>query len=260
MARAKEPSVWQVFVGRPDGSGTEPAFERRLFVARRQIEKALCERFKTAPESLYVASLSSRTIVYKGMLTTEQLRTYYQDLSHPSFESAVALVHSRFSTNTLPEWRLAQPFRYLCHNGEINTLRGNLNWMTAREPKLDSKLFGVPVSELVPLLASRGSDSQALDNAAEFLELGGRPLPKAMMMLIPEAWERDTSMDPAKRAFYQYNACSMEAWDGPAVVPFTDGRYVGAMLDRNGLRPGRFLRTRDGLLLLASEAGVLELD
>jgi glutamate synthase domain-containing protein 2/glutamate synthase domain-containing protein 1/glutamate synthase domain-containing protein 3 len=260
MAREKEPSVWQVFVRRPAEATRGVGFERLLFVARRRIEKALCERFSRAPESLYVVSLSSRTICYKGMLTTEQLREYYPELLDPRFESAFALVHSRFSTNTLPEWRLAQPFRYTCHNGEINTLRGNLNWMKAREAKLQSSFFPADVSELVPLLASRGSDSQALDNAVEFLELGGRSLPKAMMTLIPEAWERDESMEPQRRAFYEFTACSMEAWDGPAVVPFTDGRYVGALLDRNGLRPGRYVRTRDGLLLLASEAGVLDLD
>jgi glutamate synthase domain-containing protein 2/glutamate synthase domain-containing protein 1/glutamate synthase domain-containing protein 3 len=259
-ARATEPSMWQLFVGRPDDVESGIEFERRLFVVRRKMERALCQPYRTAPDSFYVASLSSRTIVYKGMLTTEQLWEYFPDLTDPLFESALALVHSRFSTNTLPEWRLAQPFRYLCHNGEINTLRGNLNWMSAREASIQSNLFNGETAELFPLLAREGSDSQALDNAAEFLSLGGRSIPKAMMTLIPEAWERDLEMDVQKRAFYEYASCMMEAWDGPAVVPFTDGRFIGAVLDRNGLRPGRYLRTADGLLLLASEAGVLEVD
>ena len=260
MALATEPSIWQVFVGRSVDTNAGADFERALFGVRRSIERSLCGRLTSSPGSLYIASLSSRTIVYKGMLTTDQLRSYYPDLTDPSFESALALVHSRFSTNTLPEWRLAQPFRYLCHNGEINTLRGNLNWMSAREPLLSSDLFQDDISDLFPILQQRGSDSQVLDNAAEFLTLGGRSLPRTMMTLIPEAWERDQSMDPLKRAFYEYSACLMEAWDGPAVIPFSDGRFVGAVLDRNGLRPGRYVRTSDGLLLLASEAGVLDLD
>jgi glutamate synthase (NADPH/NADH) large chain len=260
MALATEPSVWQVFVTRPPDTNAGIDFERILFVVRRQIERKLGGHTGASPDSVYVASLSCRTIVYKGMLTTDQLRTYYPDLSDPSFESALALVHSRFSTNTLPEWRLAQPFRYLCHNGEINTLRGNLNWMSAREPLLNSDLFPGEMSEVLPILQAHASDSPVLDNAAEFLSLGGRSLPRTMMTLIPEAWERDDDMDPLKRAFYEYSACMMEAWDGPAVIPFSDGRYVGAVLDRNGLRPGRYARTRDGLLLLASEAGVLDLD
>ncbi|MFV1979764.1 MAG: glutamate synthase central domain-containing protein, partial [Rhodothermia bacterium] len=259
-ARATEPSVLQVFVRRGEVTPAGPEFERSLFVVRRLCEKGIGRDYNAAPESFYISSLSSRTIVYKGMLTTDQLREYYPDLSDPSFESALALVHSRFSTNTLPQWRLAQPFRYTCHNGEINTLRGNVNWMRAREPLLESDLFGDDVSELFPILSGSGSDSQILDNAVEFLTLGGRPLPKTMMTVIPEAWERDRGMHPDRRAFYEYSACSMEAWDGPAVVPFTDGRFVGAVLDRNGLRPGRFVLTDDGLVLMASEAGVLDID
>ena len=259
-ARATEPAVWQVFVRRGKETPAGSDFERALLVIRRIAEHRLVTRFSTAPESFYVASLSSRTIVYKGMLTTDQLREYYPDLSDPSFKSALALVHSRFSTNTLPQWRLAQPFRYTCHNGEINTVRGNVNWMRAREPLLESDLFGDDVSELLPILRCSGSDSQVLDNAVEFLALGGRSLPKTMMTLIPEAWERDLEMQPDRRAFYEYTSCLMEAWDGPAVVPFTDGRFVGAVLDRNGLRPGRYVLTNDGLVMMASEAGVLDID
>jgi glutamate synthase domain-containing protein 2/glutamate synthase domain-containing protein 1/glutamate synthase domain-containing protein 3 len=252
VARDRMPGIWQVLVGR--GDAVEPdRFEQTLYVARRACEKALGERYP----AFYVASLSSRTLVYKGMLTVDQVPAFFPELQHPSLASAVAMVHSRFSTNTFPRWSLAQPFRYLCHNGEINTLRGNIHWMKAREPMLRSTRLGADLDTVLPVLNTSGSDSQMLDNALELLCQGGRSLPHAMMMLLPSAWEHHREMREEVRAFYEYHSSLMEPWDGPAAVPFTDGRYVGAMLDRNGLRPARYTLTRDGRLILGSEAGLL---
>jgi glutamate synthase (NADPH) large chain len=249
-AREASPVVAQFFVER---AGIE-RFERQLFLARKTIEHAASE--VSGGDTLYIASLSSRTLVYKGMLTVHQVDAFYPDLSDERIESALGLVHSRFSTNTQPRWRLAHPFRYIAHNGEINTLRGNVNWMKAREA-----LFEDPeIRDVLPILTEGASDSATLDNALELLVHSGRSLPQAVMMLVPEAWERDEHMDPAKKAFYSYHSCLMEPWDGPAVVPFTDGRVIGAVLDRNGLRPGRYSVTRDGLVVLASETGVLDID
>jgi glutamate synthase (NADPH) large chain len=252
-ASVTAPAVYQVFF---DRGATEPgpAFERRLFLIRKTIEK----RTETVSggDTFYVASLSSETIVYKGMLTVHQVDAFYPDLRDSRLESALALVHSRFSTNTQPRWRLAQPFRYIAHNGEINTLRGNVNWMKARE----SLFADSEIQEVLPILKEGASDSATLDNALELLVHSGRSLPHAVMMLIPEAWERDPHMDPDRKAFYSYHSCLMEPWDGPAVVPFTDGHVIGAVLDRNGLRPGRYTVTTDGLVVLASETGVLDID
>ncbi len=258
-AREKEPELWQFFVGIGSDCQRPTEFERKLFVIRKVIEKQLSLSSKS-PGTFYIASLSSRTLVYKGMLTPDQLPAYFPDLGDPSMESALAMVHSRFSTNTMPRWPLAQPFRYLCHNGEINTLRGNFNCMHAREVRFGRHLFGDDIDKLRPVLTAGGSDSQILDNALELLCHTGRSLPHAIMMLIPEAWEHHETMSDERRAFYDYHSCLMEAWDGPATVPFTDGRYVGAVLDRNGLRPSRYTLTSDGYVVLSSETGVLDLD
>jgi glutamate synthase (NADPH) large chain len=251
VARASAPVIRQLFLDRR-GLGAR-AFERRLYVIRRQIETAVGPR-----DGFYVASLSARTIVYKGLLTPAQLPLFYTDLADPRFESAIALVHSRFSTNTFPTWARAHPYRYLCHNGEINTLRGNVNWMRVREGSMRSARFGEDLQKLYPIVGEGQSDSASLDNVLEFLMHGGRSLPHAMMMLIPEAWEGNRHMDLDRRGFYEFHAAMMEPWDGPAAVAFTDGRVVGATLDRNGLRPGRWLVTDDDLVVLASEAGALE--
>ncbi len=258
-ARSTEPDIWQFFVERKDGQdpGT---FERKLFIARKAIEHTLSGEEFSSEHKGYITSFSNRTIVYKGMLTTAQLKSYFFDLGDPLFESAIAMVHSRFSTNTFPQWSLAQPFRAICHNGEINTLRGNVNWMRARQGDFHSDRFGDDIEKIFPLFTEGGSDSQCFDNALELLLQTGRSLPHAMMMMIPEAWEHHGDMDPEKRAFYDYHSCIMEAWDGPATVPFTDGRYIGAVLDRNGLRPSRYLITRDGFVILASETGVIDVE
>ncbi|MEM1093639.1 MAG: glutamate synthase large subunit [Bacteroidota bacterium] len=257
-ARAMEPSVWQFFVAPGQTLMDAKAFERKLYVIRRVLEKAV--RNTPLERDFYVCSLSTQTIVYKGMLTTHQLGSYYPDLNDPSFASGLAMVHSRFSTNTFPLWKLAHPFRYICHNGEINTLRGNVNWMRAREGSFRSERFGTDMQKVVPILQEGSSDSATLDQALELLRFTGRSLPHAMMMVVPEAWQHHTEMDPRKKAFYEYHACIMEPWDGPATIPFTDGRYIGAVLDRNGLRPSRYTITRSGLLILASETGVLNVD
>ncbi|HXD59594.1 MAG TPA: glutamate synthase large subunit [Thermoleophilaceae bacterium] len=251
-AAAVEPAIRQVIVGAPDGLDRD-AFERKLYVTRRIIEKA-------AGADLAIPSFSSRTIVYKGMLTSPQLRRYFPDLRHELTASALALVHSRFSTNTFPSWELAHPYRLIAHNGEINTLRGNVNWMQARESQLASELFGDDLHKLMPVVRPGGSDSATFDNVLELLVLAGRSLPHALMMMIPEAWEGREDMDPDLRDFYAYHSCLMEPWDGPAAVAFTDGRVIGATLDRNGLRPGRWQLTRDGFVVLASETGVLPVD
>ncbi|HWP57747.1 MAG TPA: glutamate synthase large subunit [Candidatus Acidoferrales bacterium] len=258
-AKSCEPFVRQVFIGRGDGIKDDMAFERKLYVIRRRAENAI--RYANLPgaEYFYIPSLSCRTIIYKGMLTARQLDTFYPDLTDPLLETAIALVHSRFSTNTFPSWARAHPYRYLIHNGEINTLRGNENWMHARQAMLASKLFGDDLPKLFPIIQDDGSDSAKFDNCLEFLALSGRSLPHAMMMMIPEPWENHESMDDNKKAFYEYHSCLMEPWDGPASIAFTDGVVVGAVLDRNGLRPSRYYVTKDDLVIMASEVGVLDL-
>ncbi|GLZ75320.1 glutamate synthase [Actinorhabdospora filicis] len=259
-ARDAMPAITQVFIAArtlTDGrvlSGVE--LDRVAFCVRKQAERETRER------GLDVAfpSLSSRTIVYKGMLTPDQLGTFYPDLTDARLESAIAIVHSRFSTNTFPSWPLAHPYRMVAHNGEINTIRGNRNWMSAREALLDSELIPGRIKRLYPIVTPGASDSASFDEVVELLHLAGRSLPHAMLMMIPEAWESDERMDPKRRAFYQYHASLMEPWDGPACVAFTDGTQIGAVLDRNGLRPGRWCRTGDGLVVLSSEAGVIDLD
>ncbi len=256
--RRDRPAMRQIFVARM-GVGrevdTSSSFEVTLYVIRRRIEAGL--RQMPVAGDCYVASFSSRTIVYKGMLRPDQLAPFYDDLCDPDLASAIAMVHSRFSTNTFPSWRLAHPYRFLCHNGEINTLRGNLNWMRVREALMSSGRFGGRLAALLPVCGERQSDSASLDNVLELLTLAGRPLAHAMAMLIPEAWEGHATMSPERRAFYEYHASLMEPWDGPAAVAFTDGRQVAAMLDRNGLRPARYVVTTDDFVVLASEAGAL---
>lgn len=259
-ARASEPFMRQVFIGRNARLSDDMAFERKLYVIRKRAENALRYSGKVAGgEFFYVSSLSMKTLVYKGMLLTEQLGTYYPDLMHPAMESALALVHSRFSTNTFPSWNRAHPNRYIAHNGEINTLRGNVNWMHARQGMFESELFGEDIKKILPTICTDGSDSGMLDNCTELLVLAGRSLPHAMMMMVPEPWTKHESMSAEKKAFYEYHSCIMEPWDGPAAIAFTDGKQIGALLDRNGLRPSRYYVTKDGLVIMASEVGVLDI-
>ena len=255
VARASQPYIEQFFVGRP-GDLTPDAFERKLFIIRKRMEAAVRNSEIRDREFFFIPSFSSRTIVYKGLLLATQIGQFYDELLDPETTSALCMVHQRFSTNTFPTWQLAHPFRYLCHNGEINTVRGNVNWMNARQAVLSSPLFD-DMSKLWPLIPPGVSDSAALDSAVELLTMGGRSLPHVMAMLIPEAWDADITMSAEKRAFYEYHASLTEPWDGPAAVAFTDGRMVGATLDRNGLRPARYLITKDGLLVMSSETGVL---
>ena len=251
MAKEALPSFALLFVAASGGAATGIELDRLTFGLRKRAEHEL---------GVYFPSLSSRTLVYKGMLTTDQLDNFFPDLRDDRLESALAIVHSRFSTNTFPSWSLAHPFRFVAHNGEINTARGNRNWMRAREATLASSLIPGDLNRLYPICDPAGSDTASFDEVLELLHLGGRSLPHAVMMMIPEAWENNDVMDPARRAFYEFHATVMEPWDGPAAVCFTDGTQIGAVLDRNGLRPGRFWITEDGLVVLASEAGVLDLD
>jgi glutamate synthase (NADPH) large chain len=255
--RAVEPVVRQLFVGRGPQTADQDAFERKLLVIRKQVSHKVVESLGDAAKDFYVPSLSSRTVVYKGMLLADQVGAYYRDLTDERMVSALALVHQRFSTNTFPKWSLAHPFRMICHNGEINTLRGNLNWMAARRHAMRSHLLGDDLAKLWPLIPEGQSDSACFDNALELLVQGGYSLAHAMMMLIPEAWAGNPLMDEERRAFYEYHAALMEPWDGPAAVCFTDGRQIGATLDRNGLRPARYLVTDDDVVVMASEMGVL---
>ncbi len=258
-AKSAEPFMRQVFIGRPAGMTDDMAFERKLYVVRKRGYSEIRTSTLSGAEYWYVASLSFKTIVYKGMLTTDQVDQYFPDLKHPSMESALALVHSRFSTNTFPSWERAHPYRYLAHNGEINTLRGNMNWMHARQALFASEVFGDDIKKILPIINPNGSDSSMFDNTLELLVLAGRPLAHAMMMMIPEPWSNHESMDDDRRAFYQYHSCLMEPWDGPASIAFTDGKQMGAILDRNGLRPSRYYVTKDGTVIMASEAGVLDI-
>lgn len=254
-----EPQFEHVFIS--GGPSMEPAeLERKLYVLRNYTVRVCLESVSNIGDDFYINSLSYKTLVYKGQLTTDQVPQYFLDLQNPSMVTALALVHSRFSTNTFPRWRLAQPFRYIAHNGEINTVRGNLNWMKAREAILESNLFSkAEIDMLLPICSENGSDSSNFDMALELLVLSGRSLPHALMMLIPEAWQENKNMDPTRRAFYQYHANIMEPWDGPASVCFTDGVQVGATLDRNGLRPSRYTVTKDDFLVMASESGAVEI-
>ena len=257
-ARAGEPVVRQIFIGRAGGAKDPDAFERKLYVIRRRVENAVRDAEIPGKDLFYIPSLSYKTLVYKGMLKSGQLTTYYPDLLDPAVESAICMVHSRFSTNTFPNWARAHPYRYLCHNGEINTLRGNINWMHTRQSLFRSKLFGDDLKRALPVIDDQGSDSAMFDNALEMLTLTGRSLPHSAMMMVPEPWSGHESMGDPKRAFYEVHSCLMEPWDGPALVAFTDGLRIGAILDRNGLRPARYYVTKDDLLIMSSEVGVLE--
>ena len=258
-ARSSEPFIRQVFIARGPDTVDEAEFERKLYVIRKRAYNEIRVSTLGGADYWYVASLSHKTLVYKGMLLTMQLDQYFPDLRSPLMETALALVHSRFSTNTFPSWDRAHPYRYLAHNGEINTLRGNINWMRAREALLESELFGDDIQKITPIVNVNGSDSSMFDNVLELMVLSGRSLPHAMMMMVPEPWSRHETMDPARRAFYQFHSSLMEPWDGPAAIAFTDGVQIGATLDRNGLRPGRFYVTTDDMVVMASEAGVLEI-
>jgi glutamate synthase (NADPH/NADH) large chain len=256
-----EPVIRQLFIGRGDNTTTAEEFELKLYVIRKQAHIQLAKRAPYLIErgEFYVVSLSARTITYKGMMLAENLAVYYRDLADERIESALALIHQRFSTNTSPSWRLAQPFRYLCHNGEINTVQGNVNWMMARRHNMSSEIIGDDLEKLWPLIGDGSSDSATFDNALELLLAGGYSLGHAMMLMIPEAWADNPLMDRGRKAFYEYHAAVMEPWDGPAAVAFTDGRQIGATLDRNGLRPARYIVTDDDLVVMASEMGVLDI-
>jgi glutamate synthase (ferredoxin) len=258
-AKSAEPFMRQVFIGRSAEIKDEMEFERKLYVIRKRAYTEIRTSTIDGAEFWYMPSLSCKTFVYKGMLLTEQLDQYFLELKNPLMETALALVHSRFSTNTFPSWDRSHPYRYIAHNGEINTLRGNINWMRARESMFQSELFGEDMSKIPPIINPNGSDSAMFDNTLELLVLSGRSLAHAMMMMIPEPWSNHETMDDTKRAFYQYHSCLMEPWDGPAAIAFTDVKQIGAILDRNGLRPSRYYVTKDDLVVMASEAGVLDI-
>ncbi|HEY9248894.1 MAG TPA: glutamate synthase large subunit, partial [Rariglobus sp.] len=258
-AKSSEPYIRQIFIGRAAGLADDLAFERKLYVIRKRATTELRDLGLDGTDTWYLPSLSARTLVYKGMLLTTQLATYFPDLKNPLMATALALVHSRFSTNTFPSWDRAHPYRFVAHNGEINTLRGNINWMHARQAHFISEAFGDDIKKILPVINPTGSDSAMFDNTLELLTLAGRSLPHAVMMMIPEPWSNHETMDDARKAFYQYHACLMEPWDGPAAMCFTDGKVMGTVLDRNGLRPARYYVTKDDLVVLASEAGVLDL-
>jgi glutamate synthase domain-containing protein 1 len=259
-AKWAEPKMRMIFIARNPHIATDMDFERKLFLIRKRAENEIRYGGKfEGGKFFYVASLSYKTLVYKGMLVSNQLRGYFLDLSDPDMESAMALVHSRFSTNTFPSWERAHPYRYVMHNGEINTLRGNINWLRAQENYLESTVFGSEIKKALPVMQPDGSDTAMFDNCLELLTLAGRSLPHVMMMMIPEPWSHHESMPDDKRAFYEYHANLMEPWDGPAAMCFTDGIMAGAALDRNGLRPARYYVTKDDQVILASEVGVIDI-
>ena len=259
IAAQTEPHIMQVFVGRGDPKLNDHEFNIKLFIARKISEDTILNSKLSQASYFYLPSFSTHTLIYKGLLIPEDIKGYYQDLSDPLVVTRLALVHQRFSTNTFPTWDLAQPFRYMCHNGEINTFRGNFSRMQVREELLESDLFGPDIKKILPIILKGKSDSSSMDMVVELLLATGRSLPEVMMMLVPEAWEKHTYMKDDKKAFYKYNSCIMEPWDGPASIPFTDGKYIGALLDRNGLRPSRYSVTKDGYVVMSSETGVLDI-
>jgi glutamate synthase (NADPH/NADH) large chain len=258
-ARAVEPVFQQVFVGRAESVPDRAAFERKLYVIRKRAEHAVGRTALAEKKSFYLPSLSANTLIYKGMLSADQIEGMFPDVTDPLVDSALALVHQRFSTNTFPSWPLAHPYRMIAHNGEINTLRGNINWMHAREAICRSSVLGDDLKKLMPIVVEGGSDSAVFDNVLEFLVMAGRPLPLAILMMIPEAWAGHEGMSEERKAFYEYHGCLMEPWDGPASIAFTDGTVIGAVLDRNGLRPSRYYVTKDDMVIMASEVGVLDI-
>ena len=253
-----EPHFKQVFIGRGAGLDGPIHFERKLYVIRKRVEHAVDRLDIAGRRFFYIPSLSSRTLIYKGMLSADQIAPMFPDLADPDVMSALALVHQRFSTNTFPSWPLAHPYRYIAHNGEINTLRGNINWMRAREALCRSEVMGDDLAKVLPVIREGGSDSATFDNVLEFLVMNGRSLPHAILMMIPEPWNGNEAMHPDRRAFYEYHSSLMEPWDGPASIAFTDGTVIGAVLDRNGLRPSRYYVTKDDMVIMASEVGVID--
>jgi glutamate synthase (ferredoxin) len=260
IALETEPTIKQIFVGKSSSDQTEFDFNLKLFIARKKAEHQIYGSKISESARFYLPSLSTKIIIYKGLLMPGDIKGYYKDLNDPSFVTRLALVHQRFSTNTFPTWDLAQPFRYMCHNGEINTLRGNISRMFSRQELMESKAFGEDIKAILPVVLPGKSDSASMDMVVELLLMTGRSLPEVMMMLVPEAWEKNADMPDYKRAFYEYNSCMMEPWDGPASIPFTDGTYIGAVLDRNGLRPSRYSVTKDGYVIMSSETGVIEIE
>ena len=259
IASKTEPYISQIFISRNANQISDHQFNVKLFIARKIAENKVLKSKLSQSSFFYLPSLSTHTLIYKGLLVPEDIKLYFKDLSDPKVITRLALVHQRFSTNTFPTWDLAQPFRYMCHNGEINTFRGNVSRMEDREELFESVLFGDDIKKILPIIQKGKSDSSSMDMAVELLLATGRSLPEVMMMLVPEAWEKHKTMDPLKKAFYKYNSCVMEPWDGPASIPFTDGKIIGALLDRNGLRPSRYTVTKDGYVVMSSEAGVMEI-
>ena len=259
IAKKSQPFVKQLFVKRVDSTLSDFQFMLALYKARKRAEHTIYGSKLSESSFFYLPSFSTRTIIYKGLLRPQDIKVYYKDLDQSEVVTSLALVHQRFSTNTFPTWDLAQPFRYMCHNGEINTLRGNITRMFSREELMESPWFGEDIKEILPVVLPGKSDSASMDMVVELLLMTGRPLPEVMMMLVPEAWEKNEEMSPAKKAFYEFNSCVMEPWDGPASIPFTDGNYIGAVLDRNGLRPSRYSVTKDGYVIMSSETGVVDI-
>ena len=260
IATTTQPYIKQIFIGKSKKKQDDFQFNLKLFIARKKAEHEIRSSKISESGFFYLPSLSTKIIIYKGLLIPEDIKLFYKDLNDPLFVTRLALVHQRFSTNTFPTWDLAQPFRYMCHNGEINTLRGNISRMLSREELMQSEWFGEEIKTILPVVLPKKSDSASMDMVVELLLMTGRSLPEVMMMLIPEAWERNPEMSDTKKAFYEFNSCLMEPWDGPASVPFTDGKYIGAVLDRNGLRPSRYSVTKDGYVIMSSEIGVIEID
>lgn len=259
VAKVTEPFVKQVFIGKTNDEQADREFNLKLFAARKIAEHTIYGSKLSEAQFFYLPSLSTKIIIFKGLLMPEHINEYYLDLFNSALDTRLALVHQRFSTNTFPTWDLAQPFRYICHNGEINTLRGNVSRMFSREEIMESPLFGEDIKKIIPTILKGKSDSATLDMVVELLLMTGRSLPEAMMMLVPEAWEKNPNMSDAKKAFYEYNSCLMEPWDGPASIPFTDGNFIGAVLDRNGLRPSRYTVTKLGNVIMSSETGVVDI-
>lgn len=260
IAAVTQPYIKQLFIGKQTKSQSEFQFNLKLFIARKKAEHEIIASKISESAFFYLPSLSTKIIIYKGLLIPEDIKLFYKELSDPLFVTRLALVHQRFSTNTFPTWDLAQPFRYMCHNGEINTLRGNISRMYSRQELLQSELFGEEIKAILPVVLPGKSDSASMDMVVELLLMTGRSIPEVMMMLVPEAWEKNPEMSDTKKAFYEFNSCLMEPWDGPASIPFTDGKYIGAVLDRNGLRPSRYSVTKDGYVIMSSEIGVIEID
>ncbi len=258
IAARTEPFIKQIFIGKNEQQHSFD-FDLKLFIARKLTEHTIYNSKLSESKFFYLPSLSTKTLIYKGLLMPEDIKLYYMDLMNPEVVTRLALVHQRFSTNTFPTWDLAQPFRYMCHNGEINTLRGNVTRMRSREELLESKWFGKDIKKILPIILKGKSDSASMDMVVELLLMTGRSLPEVMMMMVPEAWEKNNEMSDAKKAFYEYHSCTMEPWDGPASIPFTDGNYIGAVLDRNGLRPSRYTVTKDGYVIMSSETGVVDI-